>query len=89
MTQTTGKTEPRWAEISEDAVKSAKAGHSQAIQAVSKFLDKISTTVPDQSRRKTIVDAALDMAEELHSARTEVARNVVRSASQAASKLSK
>ena len=39
-----------------------------------------------QSRRKTVVDAALDLAEELVTARIEFVRSVVRSAGEAMSK---
>ncbi|WP_281173742.1 hypothetical protein [Mycobacterium genavense] len=38
--------------------------------------------LPKQSRRKTVVDAALDLAEELTTARIEFFRSVLRSAAE-------
>ncbi len=80
------KTTARWAELSDDVLESVETGRKQAIEAVRKFIDEISPLVPEQSRRKTVVDAALGLAEELVTARIEFFRSVVRSAGEATSK---
>ena len=86
MAQTPEKSKPRWAELSDEVLESVEDGRKQAIEAVRKFVDQISPVLPEQSRRKTVVDAALDLAEELVTARIEFVRSVVRSAGQAVSK---
>ena len=86
MTKAPQKTEPRWAELSDEVLESVESGRKQAIEAVRKFVDQVSAQVPDQSRRKTVVDAALDLAEELTATRIEFFRSVVRSAGEAISK---
>jgi len=86
MTEAPEKSGPRWAELSDDVLESVEAGRKQAIGAVRKFVDEISPVLPEESRRKTVVDAALDLADELVTARMEFFRNVVRSAGEAASK---
>lgn len=78
--------EPRWAQIADDVQESVKVSRDEAIAAVSKFRDKISSAVPEQSRHQTVVEAALDLADELHTTGTQLARSVVRSAGQAAGK---
>jgi hypothetical protein len=86
MTDGPQKTEPRWAELSDEVLESVESGRKQAIEAVRKFVDQVSAQVPDQSRRKTVVDAALDLAEELITTRMEFFRSVVRSAGDAITK---
>jgi hypothetical protein len=86
MTKAPGKAEPRWAELSDEVLESVEGGRKKAIEAVRKFVDQISPVLPEQSRRKTVVDAALDLAEELGATRIEFFRSVVRSAGQAVSK---
>ncbi|OBH27561.1 hypothetical protein A5692_24450 [Mycobacterium sp. E342] len=86
MAEAPQKTEPRWAELSDDVLESVENGRKQAIEAVRKFVDQISPVLPEESRRKTVVDAALDLADELVTARIEFFRNVVRSAGQAVGK---
>ncbi|SOX53352.1 hypothetical protein MAAFP003_2026 [Mycobacterium ahvazicum] len=86
MTEAPAKPEPRWAELSDDVLESVESGRKQAIDAVRKFVDQISPVLPEQSRRKTVVDAALDLAEELTTARIEFFRSVVHSAAEATSK---
>lgn len=86
MTATPEKSEPRWAELTDDVLESVEGGRKQAIDAVRKFVDQISPVLPEQSRRKTVVDAALDLADELVAARIEFFRGVVRSAAHATSK---
>lgn len=86
MTEAPDKTEPRWAELSDEVLESVEAGRKQTIEAVRKFVDQVNAEVPDQSRRKTVVDAALELAEELVTARIEFFRSVVRSAGEAINK---
>ncbi len=86
MTQAPQKGEPRWAELSDEMLESVEAGRKQALEAVRKFVDQISPVLPEQSRRKAVVEAALNLAEELGAARIEFFRSVVQSAAQAASK---
>ena len=86
MTEAPGKAEPRWAELSDEVLESVEAGRKKAIEAVRKFVDQIGPVLPEQSRRKTVVDAALDLADELVTARMEFFRSVVRSAGEAVSK---
>ncbi|MEY8016964.1 hypothetical protein [Mycobacterium servetii] len=86
MTQTPEKSEPRWAEVSDDVLESLEAGRKQAIDAVRRFVDQISPVLPEQSRRKTVIDAALNLAEELGTARIEFIRSVVHSAGEAMNK---
>ncbi|AGZ53348.1 hypothetical protein PJK45_20400 [Mycobacterium kansasii] len=86
MTETPQKAEPRWAELSDEVLESVETGRKKAIEAVRKFVDQIDSVLPDESRRKTVVDAALDLADDLVTARMEFFRSVVRSAGQAASK---
>jgi hypothetical protein len=86
MTKAPEKAQPRWAELSDDVLESVETGRKQAIEAVRKFVDQIGTVLPDQSRRKTVIDAALDLAEELTAARIEFFRSVVRSAGETTNK---
>lgn len=86
MTEAPEKSEPRWAELSDDVLESVEKGRKHAIEAVRKFVDQIDPVLPEQSRRKTVVDAALDLTEELITARLEFFRSVVRSAGEAMSK---
>jgi len=86
MTETPQKTAPGWAELSYDVLESVESGRKTAIEAVHKFVDEVTPVIADQSRRKTVIDAALDLAEELVTARIEFLRSVVRSAGQTLSK---
>lgn len=86
MTQTPQKSEPRWAELSDEVLESVESGRTRAIEAVRKFVDQVSPAVDDQSRRKVVVEAALDLAEELSTTRIEFLRSVVRSAGEAMTK---
>ena len=88
MTEAPEKAESRWAELSDEVLESVEARRKQAIEAIRKFVDQVGTAVPDQSRRKNVIDAALDLTEELVTARIEFLRSVVRSAGQAMSKQS-
>lgn len=86
MPETAQKSTPAWAELSDDVLESVETGRKGAIEAVRKFADEVTPVLADQSRRRTVIDAALDMAEELLTARIEFPRSVVRSAGQTLSK---
>jgi len=86
MTKTPEKTESRWAELSDDVLESVEASRKQAIDAVRKFVDQVGGDLPDESRRKNVIDAALDLTEELVTGRIEFVRSVVRSAGHAVGK---
>ncbi|BBX47397.1 hypothetical protein GCM10009641_15950 [Mycobacterium cookii] len=86
MTQAPQKNEPRWAELSDDVLGSLEAGRKRGIEAVRKFVDEVTPAVDEESRRKSVIDAALELAEELVTTQIEFFRDVVRSAGQAASK---
>lgn len=82
MTEAPHKAEPRWAELSDDVLESLETGRKKAIDALHKFVDEVSPAISDKSRRKNVIDAALDLAEDLFTARIEFLRSVVRSAGQ-------
>jgi hypothetical protein len=86
MTRTADKTEPRWAERSDEVLESVETGRKKAIEAMRKFADEVGPGLSDESRRKTVVDAALELAEELSTTQIEFFRSVVRSAGQTLSK---
>jgi hypothetical protein len=86
MTQSPEKTESRWAELSDEVLESVEVSRKQAIDAVRKFVDQVGGELPDESRRKNVIEAALDLTEELVTGRIEFVRSVVRSAGQAVGK---
>ena len=86
MSQAPQKSEPRWAELSEEVLESVETGRKQAMEAVRKFVDQVGPVLPEESRRKAVVEAALDLADDLVSARMEFFRSVVRSAGEAMNK---
>lgn len=88
MTQSPEKTESRWVELSDDVLESVEASRKQAIDAVRKFVEQVGGEVPDESRRKNVIEAALDLTEELVTGRIEFVRSVVRSAGEAVGKKS-
>lgn len=78
----------RAAGLSDEVLESVETGRRAAIAAVRKFVDTVDEVTPaliDPSRRKTIVDAALDLADSLVTTRMEFLRSVVRSASETVS----
>ena len=78
----------RAAGLSDEMLESVETGRRAAIEAVRKFVDTVDEATPalvDPSRRKTIIDAALDLADSLVRTRLEFLRSVVRSASEAVS----
>jgi hypothetical protein len=74
----------RAADLSDDVLKSVGAGQRAAIDAVRKFVDTVDEALPAKddhpSRRETVIDAALDMADRLVTTQYEFLRSVVRSA---------
>jgi hypothetical protein len=84
--KTPEKSEPRWAELSDEVLESVETGRKQAIEAVRKFVDEVGPLLPEESRRKAVVDAAIDLADDLVTSRMEFFRSVVRSAGKAMSK---
>jgi hypothetical protein len=75
-----------WAELSDDVLGSLEPGRKRGIEAVRKFVDEVSPVADGESRQKTVIDAALKLAEELVTTRIELMRSVVRSAGEAVSK---
>ncbi len=74
----------RAADLSDDVLKSVESGQRAAIEAVRKFVDTVDEALPakddGKSRRETVIDAALDMADRLVTTQYEFLRSVVRSA---------
>ena len=74
----------RAAELSDEVLTSVEAGQRAAIDAVRKFVDTVDEALPAKddrpSRRETVIDAALDMADRLVTTQYEFLRSVVRSA---------
>jgi hypothetical protein len=81
----------RTAEMSEEVLKSIEAAQRAAIEAVRKFVDTVDEVLPTigerPSRRETVIDAALDMADNLVTTQYNFLRNVVRSADRSLTKL--
>jgi hypothetical protein len=72
------------AELSGDVLKSVEKGQRAAIEAVRRFVDTVDEALPAigdrPSRRQTVVDAALDMADKLVTTQYDFLRTVVRDA---------
>ncbi len=77
----------RTTELSEDVIKSLESGQRAAIDAVRKFVDVVDERLPAvgarPSRRKDIVDAALEMADRLVRTQYDFISDVVESAGHA------
>ena len=72
----------------DEVLESVDAARHTAIEAVRKLLSTLEESTPalvDPSRRKTALDAAMDLADELSSALMELPRSITRSASEALS----
>jgi hypothetical protein len=80
----------RTADLSEDVLKSIEAAQLAAIEAVRKFVDTVDEVLPTigdrPSRRETVVNAALEMADRLVTTQYEFLRSVVRRADRSLSK---
>ena len=77
----------RAADLSDEVLKSVESGQRAAIDAVRKFVGAVDESMPAHgddhpSRRNTIVDAALDMADKLVKTQYEFIRSVVSNASE-------
>ena len=74
----------RTAELSEELLKSVEAGQWAAIEAVRKFVDTVDEVLPAlgdrPSRRETVIDAALEMADRLVKTQYDFLRGAVHSA---------
>lgn len=68
-------------ELSEEVLKSVEKGQRAAIEAVRRFVDTVDEVLPAigdrPSRRQTVIDAALDMADKLVTTQYDFLRNVV------------
>ncbi len=71
------------ADLSQDVFTSVEAGQRTAIAAVRTFVDTVDRALPalgeHPSRRETVIDAALDMADKLVTTQYHFLRSVVRS----------
>jgi hypothetical protein len=76
----------RTSELSDDVLKTIEAGSRTVIEAIRKFVDVVDEALPAlphgerPSRRREIVDAAMDMADRLVKTQYESIRSVVQSA---------
>jgi hypothetical protein len=76
----------RTSELSEEVLKSLESGSRAAIEAVRKFVDVVDEALPAlphgerPSRRREILDAAMDMTDRLITTQYEFLRSVVQSA---------
>lgn len=74
----------RAVELSDDVLKSVESGQRAAIDAVRKFVDTVDEAIPAlgerSSGRETVIDAALNMADELVTTQYEFLRSDVHSA---------
>jgi len=80
----------RTADLSEAVLKSVEAGQLAALDAVRKFLDAVDEALPAigdrPSRRESVIDAALQMADRLVTTQYDFLRSVVRSADRSLNK---
>ena len=81
----------RTADLSQEVLKSVEAGQRAALAAVRRFIDTVDEALPAigdrPSRRETVIDAALDMADKLVTTQYDFLRSVVRSADQSLNKV--
>ena len=72
--------------LSDEVLDSIQAGQRTAMDAVRKFVDTLDEVTPnlvDESARKKVLDAALDMVDQLVTAQLEFLRKVIGSAGEA------
>jgi hypothetical protein len=71
-------------ELSEEVLRFVEAGQRAAIEAVTKFVDTVDQAMPlhgeGASKRQTVVDAAMEMADRLVHTQYDFLRKVVHSA---------
>lgn len=79
----------RTVDLSEEVLKSVEAGQRTAIEAVRKFVDAVDEALPAigdrPSRRETVIDAALELADRLVTTQYDFLRSVVHDAGRALS----
>jgi len=78
----------RTADLSEDLLDSVESGRKAATDAVRKFVSTLEEAAPalaDESRRKTVIDAAVDLVDALVKTQIDFLRSVARNASEALS----
>lgn len=84
------RTVDRTADLSDEVLSSIEAAQRAAIEAVRKFVDTVDEALPAigdrPSRRETVIDAALDMADKLVTTQYHFLRNVVQSADRSLTK---
>ena len=89
MTESTEKKSvaPR-TDLADEVRESAKAGQHAASEALRKFYRTVDEAIPESVRplRKTIADAAIELADQLVTAQYQFHRSIVRSADRALSK---
>ncbi len=89
MTDSTEKktVAPRAADLADDVRESAKAGQQAAGEALHKFRSILDEAIPEavEPLRKKIVDAAIELADQLVTAQYKFQRSIVRSADRALS----
>ena len=80
----------RTADLSEDVLKSVEGAQRAAIEALRKFVDTVDEAIPAigdrPSRRETVIDAALEMADRLVTTQYDFLRNLVRTADRSLTK---
>lgn len=99
MTESTEKktVTPQETQVSDELLEAAKAGQHAASEAVLKFISSLDQAIGERreaiqkdtalpSLRKTIVNAALDLADELNTTQYQFFRSVVSAADRALSK---
>jgi len=72
--------------LSDEVLDSIQAGQRAAMDAVRKFvdtLDEVTPNIVDESARKKVLDAALDMVDQLVRTQLEFLRKVIGSAGEA------
>ena len=74
----------RTADLSDEVLESVESGQRAAIEAVRKFVETLDEAIPAigerPSRRETVIDAALEMADKLVHTQYDFLRSVVHSA---------
>ena len=76
----------RAANLSDEMLESVDAGRQTVIDAVRKFVSTLEEATPalaDPSRRKAVIDATVDLTDELSKALIELVRSVMAGASDA------
>jgi CHASE3 domain sensor protein len=89
MTEAQKTVAERTAELSEELLDSVESGRKAVTDAIRKFvgtMEEASPALADESRRKTVIDAAVDLADSLVTTQIQFLRSVARTAGEALSK---